>query len=495
MKRPRAIPRALAALLLLAAACAKSSGAPGDAGAERECASRADCEAKGAGLVCGADGACAACVSDGQCALRERCDPGSRRCVFKAGWGGACALNDECAAGELCAQGLCVAARSAVLCVADACAVPGQRCNRANGVCEEDLGCLADADCAAGELCNVPTNACVPKCTPESQPSVCAPGQKCVESRCSECADSSDCPGGLVCDLGKLQCALDPSSRCATDRDCAVGLVCTKATGFCTVPPRPCSSNEDCLSGQRCDVAKGTCAARACPPDRFEPNPDAAHATSLAEGSAAGLTLCDREEDWFAMSLVRGDRISLTVDADPLFESTLETSLLDAAGRALAQGALALDYTVSRPGTYGLRLRSSDAYVEYGLRLLIGKGTPCDDDRFEPDDDLASAAVLPGAGDYDKLTLCGLDVDLFRIEVPQGKGLKVELESDPTEGAADLVVTSADGKTELARSLLLAPLQIAEVAAEKAQGAVVVKVAAQDASAHAEYVLRVSDGP
>lgn len=495
MKSPRAMHRAAAAALLLGAACSKRTAAPGDAGVGPECATRADCAAKGAGLVCGAGGACAPCVSDGQCALRERCDPATRRCVFRAGWGDVCALNGECAAGELCAQGLCTAAWSAVLCVSGACAVPGQRCNQANGVCEEDLGCLADADCAASELCNVPTNACVPRCTPESQAAVCAEGWKCVESRCSECADSSDCPGGLVCDRGKLQCALDPSQRCASDRDCAVGTVCTKATGFCTVPPRPCSSNEDCLPDQRCDVARGTCAARACPADRFEPNPDAAHATPLAEGSYAGLTLCEREEDWYSLSLVRGDRIALTVDADPLFESTLEASLLDAGGRALARGALALDYTAARAGVYDLRLRSTDAYVEYGLRLLVGKGTPCDDDRFEPDDDLPSAAALPGPGDYDKLTLCGLDTDYFRVEVPEGTALRIELDSNPTEGAANLVAYSPDGKAELARSPQLAPVQTVRVAADQARGGVVVKVAAQDSGAHAEYVLRVSYEP
>ncbi len=492
---PRAAaPRAALAALLLLAACSKRAGGDGDAGAPA-CASRADCAAEGAGLVCGADGACQACASDGQCELRETCDPASRRCVFRAGWGDACALNDDCAAGDLCAQGLCVAAKNAVLCVSGACAVPGHRCNPANGVCEQDLGCLIDDDCAAAELCNVPTHACVARCTADTAATVCAAGKKCVQDRCSDCADSSDCPGDLVCDLGKLQCALDPSSRCSSDRDCAVGYVCTTATGYCTVPPQPCSSNEDCLSSQRCDAATGACAARSCPADRFEPNGDAAHATPLAEGTLSGLTLCDREQDWYSLSLARGDRISLTVEADPLFETTLSAALLDPGGRVRAQGALALDYTASLAGTYDVRLQSTDAYVEYGLRLLIGKGTPCDDDRFEPDDDLLSAAALPGPGDYAALTLCGLDVDFFRVAVPAGQGLKVELDSDPTQGAADLAAYSADGATELAQSPQLAPAQVMEVPAEKAQGGVLVKVSAEDSGAHAAYVLRVSYEP
>jgi hypothetical protein len=215
----------------------------------------------------------------------------------------------------------------------------------------------------------------------------------------------------------------------------------------------------------------------------------------LTAGSYASLTLCDREQDWYSLELVRGDRIDLLVDADALFESTAEAQVVDASGRVLARGALALDFTASHDGRYDLRLQSTDAYVDYGLRLLIGKGTPCDDDRYEPDDDLSSAAQLHAAGDYDKLTLCGLDVDLFLVDVPQGKALKVELDSIPTEGAADLAVYTADGKTELARSPSVAPVQTVQVDAAKAQGRVAVKVAAQDAGAHAEYVLRVSYEP
>jgi hypothetical protein len=358
-------------------------------------------------------------------------------------------------------------------------------------VCEQDLGCLADDDCAPSALCNVPTNACVPRCTDETRDKVCAAGQKCVESRCADCADPSDCPGGLVCDRRQLRCLADPSSRCANTRDCAVGLVCSKATGFCTVQPGPCSSNEDCLPDQRCDAARGACLARACPADRFEPNQDASAARTLVAGTTPGLTLCERQQDWYSLALARGDRIGLFVDADALLESTMDTRLLDAAGRTRAAGALALDYTVARDGSYALRLQSTDAYVEYGLRLLVGKGTPCDDDRFEPNDDLSSAAGIHAPGELDKLTLCGLDVDYFLVDVPAAAGLRVELDYAPTEGAADLVAYTADGKAELGRSLVVAPSQTIELTAAQAQGGVAVKVAAQDAGAHAEYVLRV----
>lgn len=486
-------------LALLLASCAKAPApALPDAGPDLSCATRADCLAKGEehrGEICSAEGRCGPCASDGQCALRERCEPEGRRCVFRPGWGEECALNAECAAGQLCVQGLCAPEAAATFCSAGRCLAEGQRCNRDTGVCEEDLGCLEDADCSALEVCNVPTHACVLACTPETREQVCALGQKCVDRRCTDCEDSADCPGGMVCDRDRLACVVDGSLRCLSDRDCAAGLVCNRAAGFCAPAPPPCLSSEVCLADERCDVATGKCVRRACQPDRLEPNASAAEARPVAEGELPGLTLCGGEEDWYAIPLARGERFDVFVETDVIPHDVFQAQILDATGRVLAEGALAVEWTASTPGTYLLRLEAEDAFVEYGLRLAVGRGTPCDEDRFEPNDEPAAAATLTAPGDWVGLTLCGRERDLFRVEVPAGRGLRVERHSEPSAGPADLVVWALDGTTVLGQSAQSAAVQVVVVPAATIAGpGVLLGVLALDGRAPAEYQLSLELG-
>jgi hypothetical protein len=489
-------------ILLLAlgaalAGCSKEKEpiASTDAGGP-ECATRADCLALGEehrGEVCSVNGRCESCASDGQCELREECDPESSRCVFKPGWGDDCSLNADCDAGELCVQGLCVSEREATLCVDGECLAEGQRCNRVNGVCEQDLGCLSDTDCAQAEICNVPSHACVTRCTAETVLDDCGLGQVCYEGRCSACATNADCPSGLACDLKLLQCVTDGSARCLSDRDCEVGLTCNAATGFCTSEPPPCLSDEDCLADERCEVSSGRCEPGSCQPDRWEPNDQRADAKQLAAGTFSGMTLCNREQDWYSLTMARGDRLDVFVDADPMLDGLLETRLLDAQGRVLVYGSLALDRTVAANGTYYLELQSTDSWVLYGLRLSISKGVPCDDDRFEPNDYKSMATSLNSAGEVDGLTICGPDVDYYFVRPPAGQGARIELHQEPTEGDLDLLVLAPDGVTELGRSETLEPVESVEIpAAQAPEDGLIVRVGSDDDRAHASYYLTIS---
>jgi hypothetical protein len=464
-----------------------------------ECLTRVDCAGKGggaAGKICGPNGTCERCASDGQCDLRELCDPKDQRCVFKPGWGRDCAKNGDCPTGRLCVQGLCQLEQDVTLCRESRCLADGQRCNQGNQVCEEDVGCATDSDCAKEELCNTGTTSCVLRCTPEKQSELCAAGQKCVESRCTDCASNADCPGGLVCDKGKLKCLADGSARCASNRDCAVGLTCNRATGFCTAKPPPCVSNEDCVADERCDVPSGKCLRKACQPDRFERNDEPRTATPATAGNLPSLTLCESEQDWFAFQLSRGDHLDVFVDADPLLQDYIDTRILDDTGRILMQGNLAVDRTMGRAGTYYLRMQSQDPYVEYGLRMAVSKGIPCDDDRFEPNDDILHPGSLRSAGEYDKLTLCPNDTDYFSVDVPASNGVRLELFSIPTEGDVDLYVSSYDGKIELGRSVTGNAREVVELNASAIRGAsVVVKVSSSDTRTHNEYYLKVTHLP
>jgi hypothetical protein len=347
-------------------------------------------------------------------------------------------------------------------------------------------------------VCNVATHACVLGCTPETQAQSCAPGQVCAAGRCSDCASDLDCPGSLVCNLDRLQCSFDGEVRCLSDRDCAVGQVCNRATGSCTLPPPPCSSSEDCLAEQRCELASGRCLLRACQPDRYEPNGDASRGPLLGPGEYLGLTLCDFEEDWYALALTRGDRLSVFVDADPLLEATITSRLLDGAGRTLASGALSVDWVMSEEAVFFLAVRSSDPFVPYGLRLAVTHATPCDADALEANDTPAAATPVTATTTLAPLTLCAGDVDLFRLEVPAGQGVRVTMEYVPTEGVIDLRLLSAEQR-ELARAANAQPKETLAVSAEEAAaGPLLLEVRPEGSSAHDTYLLRVeysSDAP
>jgi len=413
--------------------------------------------------------------------------------VFKPGWGDACALNADCPAGRLCVQGLCVPEQDVALCLDGQCLAQGQRCNRVNLVCEEDVGCLADEECARIELCNLPTHTCVNRCTSETVEADCGPGRRCVEGRCSECAGAGDCPGGLTCDLGKLACVLDGSSRCITNRDCPVGLTCNRATGFCTATPPPCLSNDDCLPDERCDVASGKCQLRTCQPDRFERNDTVSAAKELPVARQDGLTLCEGEEDWFSVTLARGDRLDVFIEVDPLLETQLTASLQDPTGRTLAAGALALGYVAALDGAHKLALKSQGASFEYALRPLLSTGTPCDFDRLEPNEDPGSASVI-ALGSHAALTLCPKERDFYEIAVPEGRGVKVEVEHRPTEVNLDLRAYDLSG-TVIGESATSASIETLELSAAQAPGKVRVEVFARDGRTQGSYLLKAALWP
>ena len=448
----------LASLLVLAGACSEGGAEESpldlaDAAAGR-CASRADCEALGAGhagLVCGASGRCEPCASDGQCRLREACDPETARCAFREGYGDACTFNDECLAGEFCVQGLCRPALEVTLCVEGRCLAAGQRCSALNGVCEADLGCFEDGDCAEGELCNLPTASCVTRCTAESAQYLCLPGERCLGDRCSACAADGDCAAGMTCDTDALVCALDDGGavRCARDRDCAASQVCDPDLGICVAPKPACTSDESCASGERCELSSGKCLARACQPDRFEPNDTFAAACAagrdLSAGSFAGLTLCGGSDlDFHTITLARGELVSASLDADALLDGRVAVAIIDPLERVLGEGSLAASGVAVMAGRHAIRVTSGEAWVDYGLTLALGSGTPCDFDAFEPNDSAASATPIDAAGSFAGLTICGGDVDVFRVAVPEGRRARVQAEVTGGGAALDVEALASD---------------------------------------------------
>jgi peptidoglycan-associated lipoprotein len=120
-------------------------------------------------------------------------------------------------------------------------------------------------------------------------------GKVCVEGRCQECGQDTDCKEGFVCRDNR--CA--PKPQCAADADCPEGQVC-EAERCVARAAGTCSSDRDCPDG-RCE--NGRCveleAAGAVPPECADPSSftvrfgfDQATLTSEAQGNLQRLADC-----------------------------------------------------------------------------------------------------------------------------------------------------------------------------------------------------------
>jgi hypothetical protein len=320
----------------------------------------------------------------------------------------------------------------------------GDRCNKVNTVCEEDLGCSTTADCSAGETCNTGSRACQPTCTADTQSTVCAAGERCVNSLCVQCASNAECDPGLTCDTAGHCVA---GQRCYTDRDCKVPLVCFVQTGACLPKAPPCVSNDNCAPDQRCDVPSGKCVPKTCQPDRYEPDNDLAHAFNATAGAYLGLTLCPGDVDWYALALNRGDQLGVNVDADLFAENGFSTVVKDGSGRTLASGHFLASYVAPTAAKYYVVVSTTDQFQPYDVTFLMSRGTPCDDDAFEPNDALAQATLLRSSTMADGV-VCPQDQDWFDVTVPAGKGVTVSLVNyDSGKGLLQLCLMQGDGVT------------------------------------------------
>lgn len=175
-------------------------------------------------------------------------------------------------------------------------------------------------------------------------------------------------------------------------------------------------------------------ADQACERDEFEPNVSP-HEEGVAEGAAApvepgmyeDLRSCRGDDDWYAVELAAGERITVTIEFDHV-EGDLELQLYGTNGIQVLRESRGLrspesvSERVGEAGTYFVRvhLKSDDVNIDntYDMRIEVQADGGCADDDFEPNGDMLSARVLPG--ERNDLVLCPEDEDWFRFNIAAG---------------------------------------------------------------------------
>lgn len=184
---------------------------------------------------------------------------------------------------------------------------------------------------------------------------------------------------------------------------------------------------------------------QACEVDALEPNgspyePEnvADQAAAVAAGEYDGLFVCRGDDDWYAIELAEGERLTVTAAFTHL-EGDIDLALYAPDGATLIADSASLQNTESvgllrapMAGTWLLRvyLAAGDgtAVVNgYGLTVEVEPADACADDRFEPNGSAQEAELLPD-GRHD-LTLCPGDEDWFRFSIPAGNTVSFQVAS------------------------------------------------------------------
>ncbi|HET6921542.1 MAG TPA: peptidoglycan-associated lipoprotein Pal [Anaeromyxobacteraceae bacterium] len=84
-------------------------------------------------------------------------------------------------------------------------------------------------------------------------------GKVCVEGRCQECGQDTDCKAGFVCRENKCV----PRPECEKESDCPAGKTCEAGRCVAAAPKPECAGDADCGAGRACEG--GRCVAKAAP--------------------------------------------------------------------------------------------------------------------------------------------------------------------------------------------------------------------------------------
>lgn len=169
-------------------------------------------------------------------------------------------------------------------------------------------------------------------------------------------------------------------------------------------------------------------------------------------GLSMDLSVCLGDEDWFVVSALEHQRVLVTArwaQGDPgvMVEAYGSTGAL--LGRATGVDLAALSAPGNAAGQVFVRISSPAAESAYQLDISVQRLQDCQPDAAEFNNTPDSASPLPAQGVY---TICGTDVDMFRVEGGLDWRLNARVDFSTVDGDVDLGLLLPDGSTLFAVS-------------------------------------------
>lgn len=179
-----------------------------------------------------------------------------------------------------------------------------------------------------------------------------------------------------------------------------------------------------------------------CADDAFEENDGKAQAVRVIPGYYDGLVQCPRNEDWYAFEVSAPSLVHIAVTSEPAVETddflveVYQPSVLNPDGLLWLVSTPGREpdvlegfSPVGAAGTYYVRVRQRPGSVNsgpipYDLALGVAPQGECPADRFEPNQDIASAPRVDGLGEW---TASACDVDWYELTLFAGQDVSVRL--------------------------------------------------------------------
>jgi hypothetical protein len=167
-----------------------------------------------------------------------------------------------------------------------------------------------------------------------------------------------------------------------------------------------------------------------CEDDLLFPNQSLEQAIVLPEGKYTKLCICPGLDDYFYFGLNGWEKVSLSVSTEKNDQSLLLTmylpdSMTEFGHSESKEGTALIKKEAEVEGNYLIKVSgASDMSVNYDMDIKITDPQTCMDDRLEPNDSVKSASKIQ-AGFTTHLTLCGSDIDYFRIDMEDWEALSV----------------------------------------------------------------------
>ena len=183
--------------------------------------------------------------------------------------------------------------------------------------------------------------------------------------------------------------------------------------------------------------------------DRFEPNDREGQATRIEPGVLEGLRLCGYDDvDEFVVELPEttfpaGWTVTAAVTGEDLVHVGIgrpQAAFLDR-NHSWGSTASVSMTAVNEPVRVSMFRESQDP-AEYHLYSLAVTAEPlaCAAERFEPQDEHKYDGPTVGAGLIEQVSLCGEEIDFFRVKIPPESSLRATLRYNIEDGAPSFEV-------------------------------------------------------